>query len=315
MSGVSRRGVHGSQSPPPPGALVARGVIGPTPRNITMDSMSTLYTLLRIAVLAYLGVLLLLWVMQDRLLFFPQPLPEGVQRVLGTEIPAVVELDIEARDGTRLHGWLRHTRASRPAPLVLYFGGNAEEVSGQIFDADRYAPFSVAALNYRGFGLSGGPPSEKALFDDALRIYDHLAAREDIDGERIVVFGRSLGSGVAVHVAAERPVAGVVLVSPYDSVRNVAQNLYPFAPIGLLLRHPFDSLARAPTLRMPVLMLAARDDAAIPSKHSRRLFDAWAGAKRWEILDGVGHNDIDANPGYWTAVADFLAGMMDTTRR
>ena len=101
--------------------------------------------------------------------------------------------------------------------------------------------------------------------------------------------------------------AGVVLVSPYDSVRNVAQNLYPFAPVGWLLRHPFDSLARAASITAPVLVLAARADATIPSGHSRRLFDALPGAKQWVVLDGVGHADIDTGAGYWPAVSAFLA--------
>lgn len=277
-----------------------------------MDPMSTLYTLLRIAVLAYVGLLVVLWLMQERLLFFPRPLPEGVQRVLGKEMRDVVELELTSADGTRLHGWLRHNADARPAPLVLYFGGNAEEVSGQIFDAERYAPYSVATVNYRGFGRSEGKPSEQALFTDALEIFDLLAARDDVDPDRIVVVGRSLGSGVAVHVGSQRPVAGVVLVSPYDSVRSVAQSLYPFAPIGWLLRHHFDSLARAPSMTAPTLVLAARADATIPSKHSKRLFDALPGAKQWVILDGVGHGDIDVGIGYWPAVSSFLTSKLAT---
>ena len=173
-------------------------------------------------------------------------------------------------------------------------------------DAERYAPFSVAAFNYRGFGLSEGKPGEAALFADAAAIHDHLAARDDVDAARIVVMGRSLGSGVAVHLAAERDVAGVVLVSPYDSVRAVAQRVYPVVPVSWILRHPFDSLARAPGLRQPALVLATPGDRTIPVSHSERLHAAWGGRADWVTVDGVGHADIDSADGYWDAVRRFL---------
>ena len=123
-------------------------------------------------------------------------------------------------------------------------------MSGQILDAPGLAPWSVAALNYRGYGRSEGAPSEAAISADALLVYDRLAGREDIDAERIVVFGRSLGSGVAVPLAARRPVHAVILVSPFDSLRRIAKKTYPFVPVPTLLRHPFDSLALAPRLSL-----------------------------------------------------------------
>lgn len=271
-----------------------------------MESLSVLASLLRIAVLAYLGFLLLLWLMQERLLFYPQPVGAETLRVLRERVPEVQELALTAGDGARLHGWLRHVGDERPAPLLIYFGGNAEEVSSQIIDAERYAPFSVAAFNYRGYGSSEGSPGQDALFADALDVYDSLAAREDIDATRIVALGRSLGSGVAVHLAAERELAGVVLISPYDSVLAVAQRLYPLVPVSWLLRHPFDSLAQAPRLTLPALVLATPHDRTIPVSHSERLHAAWGGPARWVTVDGAGHADIDSGNGYWQAVTAFL---------
>ena len=212
-----------------------------------------------------------------------------------------------ANDGTRLRGWLRHAvEATAPQGLVIYFGGNAEEVSGQMHDAPALAPWSVAALNYRGYGLSEGSPTEAALTADALSIYDELAAREDVDPERIVVFGRSLGSGVAVHLAAHRPVRAVVLVSPFDSLRSIAGKQYPFVPVSLLLKHPFDSLAHAPGMQAPLLVLAGEHDRLIPARFSRRLHDGWGGPKRWRLIGQADHNDIHARSGYWPEIRDFL---------
>ena len=271
-------------------------------------------TLILTALAVYAGFCALLFLMQERLIFLRQPLAEGARQVL-RELPGTSEVEVRGEDGTRLHGWLRHPVGEEAAPrgLVIYFGGNAEEVSGQVLDATALAPWSFAALNYRGYGLSEGSPGEAALTADALAVYDRLADREDVDPERIVAFGRSLGGGVAVQLAAARPVRGVVLVSPFDSVLDVARKHYPFVPVSLLLRHPFDSVARASGIDAPLLVLAGGRDRIIPATRSRRLHDAWAGPKRWEALPGADHNDIHTHPGYWPPIREFLA-FLDATR-
>ena len=266
----------------------------------------TLLPLLLIGAAAYIGVCALLFLLQDRLIFFPQALPDSVRRMVET-LPDTAELEVQATDGTRLRGWLRHQSADPARGLVIYFGGNAEEVSGQILDAPELAPWSVAAFNYRGYGRSEGVPSETALVSDALAIYDLLAARPDIDERRIAVLGRSLGSGVAVPLAAKRPVRGLILVSPFDSLRGIAKKTYPFVPVEALLRHPFDSIALAPRIDVPLLVLAGDRDDLIPALHSRRLSDAWGGVHRFELFPGVGHNDIHAASRYWTAMREFLS--------
>ena len=265
--------------------------------------LSILYTGLGV----FIALCAVLYLLQDHLIFLRQPLVDSVRHATRA-LPATTEIEVTAGDGTRLHGWLRHrVEATPPHGLLIYFGGNAEEVSGHIHDAEAFAPWSVAAFNYRGYGLSEGRPSETALVADALVIHDRLAQREDIDPRRIVVLGRSLGSGVAVQLAAMRPVRAVVLVSPYDSLRSLARKQYPFIPVSLLLKHPFDSLARAPGIETPLLILAGARDRLIPPALSRRLHDAWAGPKRWALIADADHNDIHARPGYWPEIHDFLA--------
>jgi pimeloyl-ACP methyl ester carboxylesterase len=149
-----------------------------------------------------LGVPAAAWLAQERLIFFPQPV------VSTTYLPAEVKpLEIVATDGTRLRGWIRGTR-EMPAPVVLYFGGNAEEVSGTLVDQRWPRDWTIVAINYRGYGTSEGKPGEAALVADALVIYDAIVARPEIDARRIVALGRSLGTGVAVKLAAARPLAG-----------------------------------------------------------------------------------------------------------
>ena len=255
----------------------------------------------------FIALCAVLYLLQDHLIFLRQPLADSVRNATRA-LPATTEIEVTAGDGTRLHGWLRHrVEAAPPHGLLIYFGGNAEEVSGHIHDAEAFAPWSVAAFNYRGYGLSEGRPSETALVADALVIHDRLAQREDIDPRRIVVLGRSLGSGVAVQLAAVRPVRAVVLVSPYDSLRSLARKQYPFIPVSLLLKHPFDSLARAPGIETPLLVVAGERDRLVPPALSRRLHDAWAGPKRWALIADADHNDIHARPGYRPAIHDFLA--------
>jgi len=247
------------------------------------------------------GVPGLAWLAQDRLVFFPQPVASTVALPAGA-----LPLEVTAADGTRLRGWMRRAAAT-PAPVCLYFGGNAEEVSWTLAEA-RWPPgWSVVAVNYRGYGASEGRPSESALVADALAIHDVVAARPDVDARRIAVLGRSLGAGVAVRLASARPLAGVILASPYDSLVEVGRMHYPLLPVSWLLRHRFDVVADARRMHVPLLALVAADDAIIPHARSRALFDAWAGPKDWRVVAGTDHNTLSAPDAFWTDVAAFLA--------
>ena len=248
----------------------------------------------------------LLYFAQDGLIFYPQPAPDRPPRAADV---AIMQVQITTFDGLSLRGWLAKPfpAAAERLPLVLYFGGNAEEASYMAALAGHFPGWSLLAVNYRGYGGNPGRPSERALFADALAAHDWAARRSDVDPARIVAIGRSLGSGVAVYLAAERPLAGVVLVTPYDSFRAVAQRHYPYAPVSLLLKHDFDSISRAPDIPVPVLMLAAQRDNVIPVAHAQALFSKWAGPKTWREFAGAGHNDLDADPAYWNAIATFLA--------
>ena len=248
------------------------------------------------AAILVLGVLAVLWVGQERLIFFPQPV------VSTAHLPSRAQpLSIAAADGTRLAGWILPAATSR-APAVVYFGGNAEEVSWTLADG-RWPPgLTLVALNYRGYGTSEGRPSAADLLADGLAIFDAAAARDDVDGKRIAVFGRSLGTAVATHVAANRPAARVVLVSPYDSLAAVGGRHYPFLPVSLLLRHRFAPAEEAPRCRAPLLAIVAEADAIIPPAHSRALFDAWAGPKEWVVVPRAGHNTLGAAREFWDAV-------------
>ena len=248
-----------------------------------------------------LGVPAMAWLAQERLIFFPQPVASAAR------LPAEAKpLEIVAADGTRLRGWMRGASAM-PAPVVLYFGGNAEEVSWTLAEARWPRDVTIVALNYRGYGASEGAPGERELRADALAIHDAVAGRPDVDARRIVVFGSSLGTAVAAHVAAARPVAGAVLASPFDSLVAIGKAHYPWLPVSLLLRHRFDAVADASRSQSPVLVLVAEADTTIPPEHSRVLYDAWAGPRTWHVVPGADHNTLHASDVFWGHVARFLA--------
>jgi len=258
---------------------------------------SSVKILLGIAV----GVPLLLWLFQERLIFFPRPLESRPALRAGVE-----EVAITAADGATLRGWLVRSGGS-PAPLVIYFGGNAEEVSWMAETAaGEFAGWSLLLVNYRGYGESEGKPGEKQLLADALAVYDYARRHQGVDPERIVAMGRSLGSGVAVYLATERLLRGVILVSPYDSLVELGRRHYPFLPISLMLRHRFDSIGRAPRVNAPLLCLVATGDRIVPTPHSRALFAAWRGEKTWREVPNADHDSIAGEPEYRRSIALFL---------
>jgi pimeloyl-ACP methyl ester carboxylesterase len=268
--------------------------------------MKFLLSVLRITLGVVLLAPLTLYFIQDRLLFFPQPLDMQIRSaVLKTRADAE-EVRIKTPDQITLHGWFVRNSNEAKSPALIYFGGNAEEVSGIVLDADHVPGVSMLFVNFRGYGMSEGTPSETALFGDAITLYEYLASRPDVDIARTVVMGRSLGSGVAVYLAAQKPVRAVILVTPYDSITAVAQGKYPFVPVSLLLRHPFDSYSRAPSIKAPVLALVAQNDTLIPPAHARRLIENWGGPSNTVSLDAAEHDNINFHERYWPAIADFL---------
>ena len=257
-------------------------------------------TLIAIALVLAVGLIAGLYAFQDRMLFFPQPLVGA-----GPSGRHIEPVEIAADDGTSLRGWL--VKAERkPAPLLLYFGGNGEEVSWLAATKAHPSDWSLLLVNYRGYGQSGGHPSETRLFADALRLYDWAVARPDVDARRIACFGRSLGSGVATYLATRRSLVGIVLVTPLDSVTAVAQRHYPYLPVRWLLRHRFDSLSRADTISVPVLMLVAGRDTVVPPVHAERLYERWRAPKQWVMFPDADHESIAAEPGYGPAIRAFL---------
>lgn len=276
-----------------------------------MQPSSRLRSITRIGLGVLAGILIgnpiLLYVMQERLIFHPVPMDDAKRKGIRDRLPSVNEITLASDDGTKLHGWFQKAARDDRAPLLIYFGGNEEDIAWLFAAQDRIPGRSLAAINYRGYGLSEGEPGERAIFADALRIFDALAKRDDVDPGDVAVMGRSLGSGVATYLATARPVRAVVLVTPYDSIADIASEKFWFAPVSMVLKHRFDSIGRARSIRVAALFMVAADDDQIPVDRSRRLFEAWAGPKQWHLARGEDHSTIGYYGPYWKVIGEFLA--------
>jgi pimeloyl-ACP methyl ester carboxylesterase len=193
----------------------------------------------------------------------------------------------------------------RPGPRALiYFGGNAEDVGASVEEFARAMPHrSLYFVNYRGYGGSTGAPSETALVADALALFDRVRA----DHTDIAVLGRSLGSGVATQLAAQRPVSRLVLVTPFDSIVRVAQAAMRWLPVTWLLKDRYESFRFAPQVTCPTLVVIGAADAVIAPSHARALVRAFPPDRvRAVEIPGAGHNDIQLWPNYYALVAEFV---------
>lgn len=214
---------------------------------------------------------------------------------------------LRAHDGTRLAGWLMTPHTPGPHPAVLYFGGRSEEVSWVVRDAGNLFPgMAVLAVNYRGYGDSRGEPGEEHMVEDGCMLFDWLCGRSNVDRQRVAVVGRSLGSGVAVRVAKERPAHSVVLVTPYDSILALAQRRFRGVPVRYVLRHRFESIKYASLLSAPTYVLRAASDDVVPHMHTDVLVAKLGRMHRDETIPDSDHMNIPYLPATQQKIAQFL---------
>ena len=260
-----------------------------------------LYALLGSALAAY-GVLVGgLYVFQRHLLYFPDVRrPElGDLAALG-----VREIILKTADGLSLLSWYLPPRDGRP--VIAYFHGNGGHIGYRAERLRRFARtgYGVLMAEYRGYGGNPGTPSERGLVADGVAVLDFLGG-EGITPNRLVIYGESLGTGVAVPLAAQREVAGVILEAPFTSVAEVAQHHYSFIPASALVRDRFDSLARIGDVKGPILVLHGERDRIVPVRFGRALFEAAPQPKELWLAPEAGHEDL-VRYGAFEAVLDFV---------
>ena len=234
----------------------------------------------------------------------PGPLPRGAKRAT-----------ITSADGDELHGvHIAPAKGrSRERTLILGFGGNA-------WNADDVASFlhhhfpaaDVVAFHYRGYWPSTGSPSVEALLEDAPLVYDFAVER--VPADRTIAVGMSIGTGVAASLAGERPLDGLILVTPFDSIKAVASDHYPFLPMGALFREDMDSAAALADSRVPTAIIAGQDDSIIPPRRTQALRRSVGNLVFDRTIPGAGHNDIYQRLEFRDAMDDALEAVTNPGR-
>ncbi len=263
--------------------------------------MTLIKAVIIIACLLYLTVCAGMYVLQRQFQYFPSrsnPAPAAVG------LADVQVVPLPTPDGETLVLWYAPAPAGRPT--ILFFHGNGGEVGGR---ADRFAAYraqgyGVAFLSYRGYGGSTGTVSETGFHTDARAAYDWLLA-QGTSPQTIALVGESLGTGVAVQLAAKVPVAAVVLEAPYTAAVDVAAQVYPWLPVRLLMKDQFRSRDHISQVAAPLLILHGTDDRVIPYAMGQALFAAANEPKQFHPLDGAGHDALYQSP-TWTIGTDFL---------
>jgi pimeloyl-ACP methyl ester carboxylesterase len=242
-----------------------------------------LLSILAVPVVLYIGACAFLYAFQGSLIYFPQPRSVGTPETVLKLPSAQGDVLVTARphDGPQ---------------ALIYFGGNAEDVSRNLPGFSQAFPdHALYLLHYPGYGGSAGTPTEEAIQRDATALFDKVHAEHP----RIAVMGRSLGSGVAVRLASRRPASRLILVTPYDSFQEIAVSHYPHMPVRWLLRDKFESWRYAPRVAAPTLLIAASDDEIIPRASTERLYTRFAkGVTTLRIIPDTGHNSISESPQY-----------------
>lgn len=261
--------------------------------------------LLLFLAVAYVGIVALMYASQDRMLF-----PTHMVSASEPPLPAsAVRLEVGTPDGELLRGV--HIPPAREPPveplILLGFGGNAWNAGGlAAYLHELFPDAAVVAFHYRGYRPSSGRPSAAALIADAPLVYDHVA--ETLGAGRIVAVGVSLGSGVAAHLAAERPLAGLVLVSPFDSLTALAGDHFPWAPVRWLLRHHMEPANSLRGLATPTAVIAAERDSIVPPRRTEALRQVLSNLVFDRTIPGADHNDLFHRP-------DFRAALVEAVTR
>jgi len=262
---------------------------------------------------AFAALVVLMVVFEESLIFFPTRYPDGVWDVAAAARGTGYVIDdcaYDSEDGVRLHSWWVRRLDGGDDPVVLFFHGNAGNLSHRADLALELAgrvPTQVFLAGYRGYGRSEGTPSEEGLYRDARAAWRFLTEAHGVPPARIVVFGESLGGAVAVNLAAETRPAGLIVESSFTSIPDMAAHHYPFVPKALV-RTKMDSRSRIGKVGCPKLFVHSRADEIVPYDLGRALYDVAPPPKQFYEIEGAGHNEtwLKGGDAYLAVLRDFV---------
>lgn len=263
--------------------------------------MSLLKSFIVIVILGYAGIAAGMYLLQRQLMYFPENkglTPEAAG------LANVQALSIVTPDGENIAAWFAPPQNGQP--VILYFHGNAGEIGDRPgrFEFYRQHGFGVLFVSYRGYGGSSGSPTEDGLATDAEAAYEWLS-KTGIETKRIVLVGESLGTGVAVKLAAHKPVGAVALEAPYTSTTDIAADQYWWLPVRYLMKDRYESIVRIAAIKAPLLITHGDADNLIPIRYGRRLFEAALEPKSFIAWPGKGHDAMHEEE-TWKAEVEFF---------
>ncbi len=209
----------------------------------------------------------------------------------------------------QLGGWLvrnENFKPSKNGPFIIYYGGNAEDISINLNDLWKINASAFLFMNYRGYGNSSGHPTKDDLLADALAIYDHMISQYGISPSQIYLMGRSLGASIAAYVASQRQVGGIILVTPFDSVENLVKTLFRWLPMSRFFKESFDTQKYLAGVDCKILVLAAENDEVIPKECLESLISAYQDKIVLQVIAEANHQDINHYDAYYSALNDYL---------
>lgn len=251
-----------------------------------MRTRRMLWTLLTIAVGVYAGLCVIFFIFQRSFIYMPTPATPTHAAAFTLEVPGAT-----VRVSTRPH---------HGPKALLFFGGNAEDVAYTVPElAEVFPDRAVYAMHYRGYSGSSGRLSEAALRSDARALFTLVHARHP----DVIVVGRSLGSSLAIQLAAGEPVSRLVLITPFESILAIAKRTAPFLPMSLLLHDRYESWRYAPHVNCPTLLIAASHDKLVPLANTQRLIAGFSpGVATLRVIEGTDHNSVSGEAEFWEAL-------------
>jgi fermentation-respiration switch protein FrsA (DUF1100 family) len=260
---------------------------------------------------AYALLLIVMRLFEHRMIFFP----DYPSRLEGDWHPRTLNPEdvwLTASDGTKLHAWWISSPAAKFT--FLAFHGNASNIANRAptYEFLRDTPANILAVEYRGYGHSGGKPSEGGLYIDAEAAYQFLVSTKHIDPKSIVSFGQSLGTAVAANLAAHRKVGGLILEAPLPSASRVASKIYWFLPgLSLLVHSQFDTVSKLKQITSPILVVHCTQDPVLPFQFGQEVYNAAPSPKRFLRIDGECHEEssLIAPERYRSTLHEFLGSL------
>ena len=272
-----------------------------------------MWNVLCILAAAYVGLALALYFFQSHLVFYPETGREMIATPAQVGL-AYEDIHLKTSDDISLHGW--YVPAAQPRGTVLFLHGNAGNISHRLDSVQMFhrLGFSTLIFDYRGYGSSGGTPTEQGTYRDAEAAWRHLAEQRHTPSCRIVLYGESMGGAVAAQLAVHQKPAALVIASSFTSVPDLAQHIYPYLPIRLLARIHYDTCEYLRTITVPVLIAHSPEDEIVPFEHGHALFAAANPPKQFLELAG-GHNDgfIFMRESWIKALDEFLGERMNSS--